>query len=364
MVNAIRAREKSKGELVAVALRSAWRETPAPLELGAEELEDISTILLRSGAAGLVWWRASRTGFALSQLPESFLNAYKLQTLFAAVHLRNVKKAFSVLGSAGVEAVLVKGWAIARRYPQAALRPYVDLDICVRPEQFKLARQVLRESGAKNIWIDLHQGFGALDRESNHDLFECASVSSVGGVAVRVPLEEDHLRMLCLHLLRHGAWRPLWLCDIALALESRKEDFDWSRFYGPDPKRRRWLACVIDLAGELLHADTADVELYGMKRAPRWLVRSVLRRWSRWFIADHRDRALRSLLHYRFEPARALEDLYFRFDPLRATVEMNGRFNRMPRLPYQLVAVLRRFSDLPAKMTNLLDERVSSDISE
>jgi hypothetical protein len=41
---------------------------------------------------------------------------------------------------------------------------------------------------------------------------------------------------------------------------------------------------------------------------------------------------------------------------------MNGGFNQMPRLPYQLAALLRRFSDLPAKVTNLLDE--SSDIRE
>jgi hypothetical protein len=292
-------------------------------------------------------------------LPEAFLNEYKFQSLFAEVHRQNVKKVFAVLGSAGVEAVLVKGWAIARHYPKPALRPYGDLDICVRPSQFELAKQLIGESAAK-IWIDLHSGFGTLDSENEDSLFGCARVCPVDDVAVRVPLEEDHLRMLCLHLLRHGAWRPLWLCDIAMALESRKKEFNWARFYGHDARRKEWLACVIGLARELLHASTSDAELDGTTRVPRWLLRNVLRRWSHWFSADYRERALQSLLHYRFEPVRVLEDLYFRFDPLRATVEMNGSFGRRPRLPYQLAALLRRFPDFPARVSHLRSSTASS----
>ncbi len=44
---------------------------------------------------------------------------------------------------------------------------------------------------------------------------------NLDGVDVRVPGLEDHLGILCLHLLHHGAFRPLWLCDIAAALETR-----------------------------------------------------------------------------------------------------------------------------------------------
>ena len=45
---------------------------------------------------------------------------------------------------------------------------------------------------------------------------------------------EDQLRQLCLHLLRHGACRPLWLCDVAVMLESLPGDFDWDRCLGGD----------------------------------------------------------------------------------------------------------------------------------
>jgi hypothetical protein len=39
---------------------------------------------------------------------------------------------------------------------------------------------------------------------------------------------------------------------------------------------------------------------------------------------------------------------------LRATVEVNGRFNKMPRLPYQLAALTRRLPELPGKITDLV----------
>ena len=307
--------------------------------------------LLRSGSAALVWWKAVGLAVRWGMLKEFFV-AYKLQTLHAAIHELNVKKVFRTLRAAGVDAMLVKGWAIARRYPKPALRPYGDLDIAVRPEQYNLAKDVLRKSGVKNVWVDLHRGFDGLDDEDGDTLFERALAVRARGFALRVPSEEDHLRMLCLHLLRHGASRPVWLCDIARALETRSENFDWEVFYGHDAKHEQWLSCVIGLTEELLHAQIDDGrEVERSKHVPRWLVKAVERRWSRWFNSDYREHAVTSLLSHRFEPARALEDFYFRFDPLRATVEVNGAFSRMPRLPYQLAALVRRLPEVPAHLT-------------
>jgi hypothetical protein len=348
------ARSRSKGEMIAIALRGAWRDAPPPLELDEGELQIIARALLRSGAAALVWWKASRTHSDLTAIPAEFHTAYKYQTLRAVIHELEVKEVFRALAAAGVEAMLVKGWAIGRRYPKPALRPYGDLDICVRPEQFDTAQRVLQEPGRRRLPIDLHRGFETLDYERADTLFDRAIAVLADGTTVLVPSEEDHLRMLCLHLLRHGAWRPIWWCDIALAIETRSADFDWKRFYGRDSTRREWLGCVVRLAGELLggHCDEASIAA-NVRPAPRWLRRTIERRWSRWFDADHRDRAFRSLLNHRFEPARAFEDLYFRFDPLRATVEVGGSFNRVPRLPYQLAAIVRRLPELPMMITNL-----------
>lgn len=168
-----------------------------------------------------------------------------------------------------------------------------------------------------------------------------------------VPSPEDHLRILCLHLLRHGGWRPLWLCDVALALESRQANFDWEIFFGNDSKRADWLACVLGLAHRLLGARVIGTPV--AERAdtlPGWLTRAVLRRWGRWFNSDYRDKAWSSLSSHKSKPMRLFEDIYFRCDPIRATVEMEGGFNNGPRLPYQLAALLRRTPEVMERILN------------
>lgn len=62
------------------------------------------------------------------------------------------------------------------------------------------------------------------------------------GDKIWVLCAEDHLRFLCLHLLKHGAWRPFWLCDVGMALESRSSNFDWDRCFGENKRRAEWIA--------------------------------------------------------------------------------------------------------------------------
>jgi hypothetical protein len=337
------------GMLVANALKSCWRQDPDPCELTRNELEEIAPILLKSGAAGLVWWRLNRTD--QSELHPELFEAYKRQTLEAAVHEDDVAQVFRLLHRAELDALVVKGWAIARLYPEPGLRHYGDLDLCVRAKDYFRAAELLERDTTKEIWIDLHKGLAALDHATERELFERSILVPAGEVSVRVPSPEDHLRILCLHLLRHGAWRPLWLCDVALALESRDRNFDWQLFFGNDQKRSDWLACVLGLAHLLLGARLDGTPV--AERAltlPRWLPRAVLRRWGRWFNSDYRDTARFSLWAHRWEPMRLLEDIYFRCDPIRATVEMGGSFNSRPRLPYQLAALLRRTPEVTVRI--------------
>ena len=341
------------GMLVANALEGSWRQDPSPCELSKGELDEIAPILLKSGAAGLVWWRLGHA--AQSQTQEEFFQAYKRQTLQSAVHEDDVTQVFRLLHEAKLDALLVKGWAIARLYPDSGLRHYGDLDLCVRAKDYSRAAELLKGEVAKEVWIDLHKGAAALDCVTEEELFERSVLVRSGEVSVRVPSSEDHLRILCLHLLRHGAWRPLWLCDVALALESREANFGWEVFFGKDKRQSDWLACVLGLAHHVLGARLEGTPV--IERAntlPGWLPRSVLRRWGRWFNADYRDRARYSLWSHRWKPMRLLEDIYFRCDPLRATVEMGGPFNNRPRLPYQLAALLRRTPEVTARMLTSL----------
>ena len=344
------------GGLVAAALEGCWRQDPSPCELTSDELKEISPILLKSGAAGLVWWRLSHTSQASAH--GEFFEAYKEQTLQAAVHDDEVAQVFRLLRQAQLDALVVKGWAIARLYPDPGLRHYGDIDLCVRGQDFARATQLLEGAEAKEIWTDLHQGSAALDYATEAELFE-RSILVPGDVSVRVPCPEDHLRILCLHLLRHGAWRPLWLCDVALALESRETNFNWQLFFGNDTKRADWLACVLGLAHRLLGARLEGTPVTERANSlPRWLPRAVLRRWGRWYNSDYRDTAWPSLWSHKWEPMRILEDIYFRCDPIRATVEMDGAFSSLPRLPYQIAALLRRTPELKARMLKRAAESV------
>ena len=48
-------------------------------------------------------------------------------------------RVFRLLREKGIEAILAKGWAVARLYPDRVLRPYGDIDICVSADQFNTA---------------------------------------------------------------------------------------------------------------------------------------------------------------------------------------------------------------------------------
>src|SRR5918998_1141904 len=133
-----------------------------------------------------------------------------------------------------------KGRAAARLYPEPGLRPSGDVDVCVRPSQLERAASALEDA---RTCVDLHAGLGREEPRDFDELYERADAFRLGETLVRAPGAEDHLRLLCLHMLRHGAWRPVWLCDVAAAVESRPVSFDWARFVGQDRRRERWLAC-------------------------------------------------------------------------------------------------------------------------
>jgi hypothetical protein len=62
-------------------------------------------------------------------------DAYRLFALQAVLHEQRLTRAFALLRAAGVEAILGKGWAVARLYPDLGLRPYGDIDLYVRHHQ-------------------------------------------------------------------------------------------------------------------------------------------------------------------------------------------------------------------------------------
>ena len=102
--------------------------------------------------------------------------------------------------------------------------------------------------------MDLHKGIEKLDTQSLDELFERSEILRLGDVDVRVLRLEDQLRLICRHLLRHGAWRPLWLCDIAAIVESLPPSLDWNLCLTANRHQADLIACSIGLAHQLLGA--------------------------------------------------------------------------------------------------------------
>lgn len=334
-----RAEKILRGETVASALAGAWRRRPTASRLSSEEFGLVAPLLERSGAGALAWWKARGSQLADTETARGLVQSYRLQTLRAAVRERELESLFALLESAGVDAVLVKGWAAGRAYPEQGLRPTGDIDLCVRRSQYQKAKGILASAEGVRFWVDLHEGFGTLFDACAEELYERSRVLELGSSRVRVLCEEDHLRLLCLHMLRHGAWRPLWLCDVAAAVETRGEGFEWGRVLGKSRRRANWVLSALGLAERLLAANVESTPAEGAAaRVPRWLIESVLERWARPFATEQGVlRHSAPMRAYLRRPRGLLKDLRNRWPgPVEATIAAGGRFDALPRWPFQL----------------------------
>ena len=331
------------GAALADALRGSWRSSPPALDITEERLRALAPGLLMNGEAGLVWRRLDAA--ARQRLPsaEVLHDAYRFQALRAALRVREIAQAVRLLRSRGVEPLLIKGWAIARLYPDHGLRPPGDIDMCVRPDQLETARGALRLASVA-LAVDLHSGAPAYGDRAVDELFARSELVEVGGTEVRIPGAPDHLRLLCLHLLSHGAWRPVWLCDVAAIVEARAPEFRWEDCLSGHPRLTQAVSCVIGLAQCLLGADLVGTPLSeGATKLPRWLVPALLRQWEQGLGASGQGPLVNRLTDLLRRPGGLRAEVRLRWrNPIQASFELGAPFNGWPRLPFQLLATLRR----------------------
>jgi hypothetical protein len=337
---ALRECARARGELVAALLATSWRSTPSVPELSASNLAVITPLLLESGAGALAWRRVRNSDLKDTAPAGELQQAYRLHAIQASLHEINLKQSLELLRDSSIEPLLVKGWAIARQYPEPGSRAYGDIDLCVRDDDYEQARNLLSGAGDRYA-VDLHKGTGMVDDREWAEPFARSQLVPLDDVRVRVLCEEDHLRVLCFHLLRHGIERPIGLCDIAVALEMRSQSFDWKICLGENRKRADWIICTIGLAQELLGAEVGDVPFDVSKRQPAWLVDSVLKAWGRRFSTHFTQQdPLDSYYHRPRGLARALAARWP--TPIMSTVGTGGAFNNLPRFPYQVCYLLIR----------------------
>ena len=354
-------RDSQKGErgrLISEALAGAWRHSTQGAELTAEELEEIAPLLLGSGAGALAWWRIRESALQLTAAAEDLERAYHQNIIQASFREGQIEKVFRMLREACVEALLVKGWALQRLYPSKGLRPPGDIDLIIRPDQRGAAREVFQSAEGKQYFVDYeHEEFEKLDGRGWDELYARSEVFTLGAEEVRVFSPEDHLRFLCIHLLRHGAWRPLWLCDAAVMLETRRSDFDWERCLGQGKREADWIACAFGLAHSLLGARVSDTPVRDRAlKIPGWLVSAVLRQWEKPCLIDRVPPELIMIsLRHPTRIARALKNRWP--DPIEATVRMRGPMNSWPRLPFQLGRYVAKTTHFMTRLPKLMREQ-------
>lgn len=325
---------RERGARLAALLSGAWRASPPPAE--GIDIHDLAPRLHRSGAAALAWARLRSAAAEADETVAGLRQAHRAQTLAAALHRRHIAHVFEVFRGHGVEPILFKGWAAARLYPDPALRPHGDIDICVRPEQDAQARAA-HGAVTEDCSIDLHLGLTQLDDLGLEDVYRRSEEVALDGGRVRVLGAEDHLRLLALHALRHGVWRPVWLVDVAAAVEGRPPAFDWDLFQSGRPRRSRWVAAMIGLAHSILGMDLGGVPAsIAVRRPPAWATTAILEAWGSDTLAAQGARIPMRHLRDPLTIARALRRRWP--GPLEATLGAGAPMNAFPRWPIQIVA--------------------------
>ena len=351
---------KRQGQLIAKALTGAWRSKDlTELALSESELDEVAPLLMGSGAAALGWRRISDSCLRESSSGELLHQAYRLQLLQSDIQEQKIEKAFRLLREASVEAILAKGWAVAGLYPSRTLRPYGDIDICVRPKDYRLVEELFSQSDATECPIDLHRHFSEIANRSVDELLSRSRLQQIGKEQLRVLSDEDHLALLSIHLLKHGAWRPLWLCDVAVAMESASASFDWDLCLGKDSTRANWIRCAFALAHRLLGARTDKLPSeVGSLTLPGWLKETVLKQWSNPFASGQApmNHPMPMALLLR-QPLNLFDGVRQRWpNPIIATISVHGRLNNLPRLPYQIANCVSRAARFFIPATDQLQE--------
>ncbi len=327
------------GTNVAQLLAGSWRGSSFhEPQLLNKDLQTHASVIASAGGAALMWLRVrSHKSQFSSDVLDFYHREYLGSMLRAAVHESEVQRIIQDLQVAGIRSILLKGWSVGRLYPESGLRPSGDIDLWIDPEQRQAAEVIVRDLVLTQA-LDLdHDQFRRFENRSFADFYASCETAHLGSTPIKVLQREDQTRTLCLHFLKHGGWRPIWLCDIAVLLESSNSTFSWELCLGRDARRARWIGCTIALARDLLCARIPP----GAPRCvtsnpPGWFTRTILREWSNPSAPNAASFGL-LIPELKSRPWRLKSAVHDRWrNPIQATVDCNSAFEALPRWPYQL----------------------------
>lgn len=235
-------------------------------QLDAAAWRELGTRARAEGLEGLVLAHASAAGL-LSQMPPevatALLEAYRTAWI-GNRRLRGVlAEVLAAFAARGVEAMAVKGVALALRYyGELALRPAGDLDLLVHRADFATCRAALQALGCRphpsaghprafypllfralvyqhpsGLTIELHWELVSLPAylprlRADTGLWARAEHIELLGQPARYLSPADELRYLALHaVVQHADLRrTIWLVDMAELVRSLPPSWDWAAF--------------------------------------------------------------------------------------------------------------------------------------
>ena len=267
--------------------------------------------------------------------------------LRAKISEENIKSAFRLFRENGIEPILIKGWAAAKEYPAVHLRHFSDIDLCVAPEEFEKSRRIIAGERGSKLNIDLHKGLRHLDTVEWERLFQNSETVQIDDVQVRILRVEDHLRILCVHWLTDGGAEREKLLDIYYLLANRAERFDWTYcFEAIDPNRREWIIKTVTLVHKYYPLEAAALPFDAdPKLLPGWFLKALEREWAS-------GTRLRDIIVFSDSRKELWGQLKKRFrpNPIQSMILMEGRFEKTPRLFYQIGSFFMRLKLLVGKL--------------
>jgi len=275
----------------------------------------------------------------MSRKTEELENEKRWLILRARIGEENIKSAFRRFREKGIEPILIKGWAVAREYPEKHERFFSDIDLSVPPDVYDKCLQMIRSERWGNLNIDLHCGLRHLDTLDWHELFENSQIVYIDDFPVRILCIEDHLRVLCIHWLTDGGAYKEKLLDIYYLLQNNTQRFDWEKcfeFIGRN--RRDWIIKTIAIVHRYHPMDVSKMPFAGeLQTIPKWFLKALEKEWA----SDTRLMPIHVFLENRQEFWKQLKK---RLPPnaIQATIEMEGKFDESPRIFYQLGSILLR----------------------
>ena len=265
-----------------------------------------------------------------------------------------IVEAFNAFRDAGVEPILIKGWAAARNYPEEKPRFFGDIDLAVSKEEYDLAERLLYEETFPKVGIDLHKELRHLDIVSWSMLFNRTELIEIDGTDIRILRPEDHFRVLCVHWLTDGGAYKERLWDIYYAVENRPKTFDWDLcLKSVSATRQKWIVTTIAIAHKYLDLDVTSLPFsVDAENIPRWMTKCLETEWS----SEIRLRPLHTCLH---EPRLLARQVLKRLpgNPIQATIDVEGEFDDGWRLPKQIGSMTRRIGPSAKRVYNTVTGR-------